>query len=61
MENEVIQMQEIMAFRKLGVDDGGMVRGQFVATGIRPRFLEQVAEFGLQVPDEIFDPSRRLN
>jgi pilus assembly protein CpaF len=61
MENEVIQMQEIMAFRKLGVDEGGKVRGQFIATGIRPRFLEQVAEFGLQLPDEIFDPSRRLS
>jgi pilus assembly protein CpaF len=61
MENDVIQMQEIMAFRKFGVDESGKVRGQFIATGIRPRFLEQVAEFGLQLPDEIFDPSRRLN
>jgi pilus assembly protein CpaF len=61
MENDVIQMQEIMAFRKVGVDERGLVRGQFVATGIRPRFIEHIAERGLQLPDDLFDPSRRLN
>jgi pilus assembly protein CpaF len=61
MENDIIQMQEIMAYKKLGVDEKGHVRGQFVATGIRPRFLDQIAELGLRVPGEIFDPSKRLN
>ncbi|MBB6470391.1 pilus assembly protein CpaF [Aminobacter lissarensis] len=61
MENDVIQMQELMAFKKVGVDENGNLRGQFVATGIRPRFLEQIAELGLHVPDEIFDPSKRLS
>jgi pilus assembly protein CpaF len=61
MENDVIQMQEIMAFKKVGVDEKGHVRGQFVATGIRPRFLDEISALGLRVPDEIFDPSKKLN
>ncbi len=60
MENEVVQMQEIMGFRKTGVNADGAVSGVFFATGIRPRFLEEVRALGLDVPDEIFDPSRQL-
>jgi pilus assembly protein CpaF len=61
MENDVIQMQEIMAFKKTGVDAENRVTGNFLATGIRPRFLETIAEVGLSVPDHIFDPSHSLN
>lgn len=60
MENDVIQMQEIMTFRKTGVDERGQVKGHFAATGIRPRFLEHIAEFGLRLPDSIFNPSHVL-
>lgn len=60
MENDVIQMQEIMAFRKTGVDADNRVVGHFYATGIRPRFLEEIAELGLTVPEDIFNPSIHL-
>jgi pilus assembly protein CpaF len=60
MEGDVVQMQEIMKFQKLGVDDLNKVNGQFRATGIRPRFLEHIAELGFQLPGDIFDPSRSL-
>ncbi len=60
MENDVIQMQEIMAFKKQGLDENEKVKGIHYATGIRPRFLEQIAEIGLSVPDNLFDPSREL-
>ncbi len=60
MEGDVVQMQEIMRFQKLGVDEQNKIRGQFRATGIRPRFVEHIAELGLQLPGEIFDPSRPL-
>ncbi|MCX2725657.1 CpaF family protein [Roseibium salinum] len=61
MENDVIQMQEIMAFRKTGVNAENKIQGHFLATGIRPRFLETIAEVGLSVPDAIFDPSRPIS
>jgi len=60
MENDVIQMHEIMVYKKTGVDDSNNVRGYFQATGIRPHFLEEIAEIGLRVPDNIFDPSHQL-
>jgi pilus assembly protein CpaF len=60
MENDVIQMHEIMVYKKTGVDENNNVRGYFHATGIRPKFLEEIAEIGLRVPDNIFDPSHPL-
>ena len=60
MEGDVVQMQEIMKFQKIGVDDLNRVKGTFKATGIRPRFLEHIAELGFHIPGEIFDPARPL-
>jgi pilus assembly protein CpaF len=60
MEGDVVQMHELMRFQKMGVDEHNRVKGQFRATGIRPRFLEQTAELGLHLPGEIFDPARPL-
>ena len=60
MENDVIQMHEIMVYKKTGVDENNHVRGYFHATGIRPKFLDEIAEIGLSVPDNIFDPSHPL-
>ncbi len=60
MEGDIVQMQEIMKFQKLGIDELNRIKGQFRATGIRPRFLEHIAELGLQLPGDIFDPARPL-
>jgi pilus assembly protein CpaF len=59
MEGEVINMQEIFAFKRLGVDKNGAVRGHFCATGVRPKFVERLQAFGINLPDELYDPSRR--
>jgi pilus assembly protein CpaF len=56
MEGEVITMQEIFRFRQSGVDAEGVVKGCFEATGIRPRFLEQVLAHGLSLPADLFRP-----
>ena len=61
MKNDIIQMQEIMAYKKMGLDEAGNVKGMHYATGIRPRFLEDIAEVGLTVPEGLFDPSRELS
>ncbi|MGO8122705.1 CpaF family protein [Rhizobium ruizarguesonis] len=60
MEGEVVQMQEIMKFKKLGTDEGGRIHGEFRATGIRPRFVEEFAELGIEIPVTIFDPGKPL-
>src|SRR5271170_899747 len=41
MEGEVVTMQEIFVFRKRGVRDNGEVLGDFLPTGIRPKFAER--------------------
>ena len=42
MEGDTIIMQEIFAFRQIGVDDDGRAHGEFIATGIRPTFMDRL-------------------
>jgi pilus assembly protein CpaF len=55
MEREVITMQDLFVFEKLGIGDDGMVKGRFRATGIRPRCSERLAAAGIQLPPSIFE------
>jgi pilus assembly protein CpaF len=57
MEGEIITMQEIFSFRQTGLNAEGAVQGYFSATGVRPRFSERLSNFGITVPDNLFDPS----
>jgi pilus assembly protein CpaF len=59
MEGEVVTMQEIFAFRQTGVDANGKVTGHFQATGIRPKFADKLRNFGVNLPDSLFDPTKR--
>jgi pilus assembly protein CpaF len=56
MDGDVIQMQEIYCFRQTGVRPDGKYVGQFLPTGIRPRFLDRLLVRGLQLPERIFNP-----
>jgi pilus assembly protein CpaF len=55
MEGEVTQMQEIYKFVREGIDQDGSIIGSFRATGIRPRFLEQLKAMGINIPATHFD------
>ncbi|MDX1401398.1 MAG: CpaF family protein [Kiloniellales bacterium] len=61
MEGEVIQMQEIFRFKRVSTDEDGTIHGDFVATGIRPKFMEELKTRGIQVPDGIFNPNYVLS
>ncbi|MEJ2699477.1 MAG: ATPase, T2SS/T4P/T4SS family, partial [Desulfuromonadales bacterium] len=54
MEGEVITLQEIFVFERQGIDEKGRVVGRFKATGIRPKFSEQLELAGVEVPEELF-------
>jgi pilus assembly protein CpaF len=58
MEENVVSMQEIFVFERLGVSSDGKVQGRFRATGIRPLMLKRFHERGTPVPDSLFDPER---
>lgn len=60
MEGDIITMQEIFTFTQTGIDENGVIQGNFHATGIRPKFSERLKVFGVPLRDELFDPSVRF-
>jgi pilus assembly protein CpaF len=60
MEGDIITMQEIFRYRQTGVSTDGMVQGKFEASGIRPRFLEQVMAHGVTLAPDLFRPDRNF-
>jgi len=61
MEGEVVTMQEIFRFRQTGVSADGQVIGKFEATGIRPRFLDQVMSHGINLSADLFRPDAKFD
>jgi pilus assembly protein CpaF len=55
MEGEVVTMQDIFVFRKRGIRESGEVVGEFVTTGIRPKFSERLIVAGVQLPTAMFE------
>ncbi len=55
MEGDIITMQDIFSFEQLGISPSGKAYGQFVATGIRPGFLERLKTAGMPVDHSIFE------
>jgi len=55
MEGDVITMQEIFLFEKLGVTQDGKVIGRFRATGVRPKCGERLRASGIHLPAEMFE------
>jgi pilus assembly protein CpaF len=60
MEGEMITMQEIFAFDLLGLSEDRKVRGNFVVTGIRPRFMKRLEAMDIRLPNDIFQKSEEL-
>ncbi|MCL5057062.1 MAG: CpaF family protein [Actinobacteria bacterium] len=57
MEGDVIVLQDIFVYRQTGVDENGKITGQFLATGIRPKFYSRLEEAGITLDHTIFVPS----
>jgi len=55
MEGDVITMQEIFLFEKLGINKDGKVLGRFRATGVRPKMAERLLAAGIQLPTSMFE------
>ena len=61
MEGEIVTMNEVFKYVRTGIDEEGKVIGSFQATGIRPKFMQQLETRGLKLSADIFDPSRPLD
>ena len=55
MEGDVITMQEIFLFEKMGITQDGKVIGRFRATGVRPKCCERLKASGIHLPADMFE------
>ncbi len=58
MEGDVVESQEIFVYEKRTVDQQGKVVGHFRPTGVRPMITRQIAEYGIELDNDLFDPNR---
>ena len=57
MEGDVITLQDIFLFDfGAGVDEQGRYRGSLKAVGVRPKFAEKLADMGIRLGPEVFQP-----
>jgi pilus assembly protein CpaF len=57
MEGEMITMQEIFAYKMMGLTDDRKVKGRFITSGIRPKFMYRLEEMGVNLPAHLFRES----
>ena len=55
MEGDVIVLQDLFVFDfGMGIDADGRFQGHLKSTGIRPRFAEKLADYGIKLKADIF-------
>ncbi len=60
MEGQVVQMQEIFAYHRIATEADGTVVGEFRATGLRPKCMDEMLRRGIRYDTANFDPGRPL-
>jgi pilus assembly protein CpaF len=58
MEGNVITLQEVFSFQQTKIDPDGNVKGRFKFHGVRPKFIERFNMAGIQVSQDLFDPTK---
>jgi pilus assembly protein CpaF len=53
MEGDVIILQDIFKFEQRGIDSKGKVKGEFISTGIMPKFIQKLKERGINLPPDL--------
>ena len=56
MEGEVISMQEIFRYERLGVEPNGKIIGRFNATGVRSHYSDRFRQWGFDLPASLYEP-----
>jgi pilus assembly protein CpaF len=56
MEGDVITMQEVFRFKRVGLSPDGKVLGHFTATGVRSHYAERFRTWGYDLPPSIYEP-----
>jgi pilus assembly protein CpaF len=58
MEGEVISMQELFRFQRVGLTPDNKILGHYTATGVRSAFSERFRMWGYDLPPSIYEPFR---
>ncbi|QPH55293.1 CpaF family protein [Pontivivens ytuae] len=58
MEGEIVSMQEIFKFKRMGLNEDGKIEGYFTATGLRSTHSERFKHWGFELPNSIYTPVR---
>jgi pilus assembly protein CpaF len=56
MEGDVISMQEIFRYERLGMEPSGKIIGRFNATGVRSHYSDRFKSWGYNLPASIYEP-----
>ena len=56
MEGDVISMQEVFRYQRVGLTPDNKIIGHFTATGVRSNFSERFRLWGYDLPASIFEP-----
>ena len=56
MEGEVISMQEVFRYQRVGLTPDNKIVGHFTATGVRSHYSERFKLWGYDLPPAIFEP-----
>jgi pilus assembly protein CpaF len=56
MEGEVISMQEVFRYERLGLEPNGKIIGRFNATGVRSHYSTRFKQWGHDLPASIYEP-----
>lgn len=56
MEGDVISMQEVFRYQRVGLTPDNKIIGHFTATGVRSHFSERFRLWGYDLPPQIFEP-----
>jgi len=54
MEQDTVVMQDIYKFDRVGIDETGRAYGRFIATGVRPTFMNRLEAAGVRLPSSAF-------
>ncbi|AHD01620.1 CpaF family protein [Leisingera methylohalidivorans] len=57
MEGDVISMQEIFRFQRVGLTPDNKIIGHFTATGVRSHYSERFRLWGFDLPPSIYEPN----
>lgn len=58
MDGERLGLRELFCFERRGIDAEGRVQGHWRACGVVPGFRHCLAQRGLELPEELFNPDR---